>query len=244
MLWIDLKAAGARAAIALAAAAIAGSAAAQSLVVRSSGPSAARYRAGTMLRAPQSVELRSGDAVTLLSDGATWTLRGPGVYPVTPGAVRSVSNRAPAAVNQRRERIGAVRSAPGEGTTRPNIWMVDIATPGPTCVVDPTSVSLWRADAMAAAEMTLTGPDGAAVPVSWAAGQSSRSWPAALPVVDGASYRLEAGSAAPVSVTLKTLPAAPASVPDAGAALIAAGCSSQLDLLLAQVGGPSEADGS
>src|SRR5205085_12101087 len=55
-------------------------AAANVLVVRSTGPSAASYRAGQSLADNQRITLRAGDQLTILANGGTRTFRGPGTF--------------------------------------------------------------------------------------------------------------------------------------------------------------------
>ena len=71
---------GLAAAAAVMAVAVAGTAAAQSMVVRSTGPSASKYPTGTKLKASDKVTLVAGDRVVLIQGGKTRTLSGPGSY--------------------------------------------------------------------------------------------------------------------------------------------------------------------
>ena len=203
------------------------------LVVRSDGPSAGRYRPGTALPENGRVTLAANDTLTLLNDGGTWTLRGPGTFPTGAPAARTSAAPRVRAVSDRRVRVGAVRTVEGISLNRPNLWMIDVEQPGKVCVVDPTALTLWRAEADAASTSTLTGPDGVSAEVAWAAGQASQDWPAAIPVVAGGAYRLS--GVRPVAFTLEPLNATPASVPDAGRALIEHGCTTQLNLLVGQL---------
>ena len=69
-----------RAALAALLAAGATAAAANVLVVRSSGPSAASYKAGRSLPDNARITLRQGDTVVVLTGGGTRTFRGPGTF--------------------------------------------------------------------------------------------------------------------------------------------------------------------
>ena len=60
--------------------AVSGTAFAQSMVVRSTGPSASSYPAGTKLPNNARVTLQSQDQLTVLSKAGTRVLRGPGTY--------------------------------------------------------------------------------------------------------------------------------------------------------------------
>src|SRR3546814_6106243 len=65
---------------AVAAVALAGTAAAQSMVVRSTGPSASKYPAGARLKASDRLTLAAGDRIVLIQAGKTRTLSGPGTF--------------------------------------------------------------------------------------------------------------------------------------------------------------------
>lgn len=214
---------------------LAAPASAQILVVRATGPSAGKFKPGSTLPATAKVALKAGDIVTLLDERSSWTLRGPGTLPVQ-------ARQAPAAaprlmsVAERRARIGAVRTPDADSTVRPNLWLIDMAQPGPVCLVDAAAPLLWRADEKPAGVTTLTGPDGAKADIDWAGGQETRPWPSTLPLRPGGTYRLSGlGVSGGTSVTVKPLPAAPDTVADAGRALLANGCAAQLDLLVAQM---------
>ncbi len=60
--------------------AVAGTAAAQSMVVRSTGPSASKYPTGAKLKASDKLTLVAGDKIVLMQGGKTRTLSGPGTY--------------------------------------------------------------------------------------------------------------------------------------------------------------------
>src|SRR3546814_20536057 len=60
--------------------AVAGSAAAQSMVVRSTGPSASKYPTGAKLKASDKLTLAAGDRIVLMQAGKTRTLSGPGTF--------------------------------------------------------------------------------------------------------------------------------------------------------------------
>ena len=229
-------------ALAMATTMAASEALAEVLVLRSSGPIAQRFRAGTMLPDVRPIRLGVNDTLDLLSDTGTWSWRGPGDFPSARGAARAAS--ALVAPDRRRTRVGAVRSVGGAATARPNVWMVDVAEPGAVCVLTASAPLLWRRDAEAAAVTVLASPDGGSAEVQWASGQSVARWPAGVPVVERATYRLTGGSTAPVSIVVRALDTPPASAPAAGMALIERGCRAQLDLLAEQMGPGDELEGS
>ena len=59
---------------------VVGTAAAQSMVVRSTGPSASKYPTGAKLKSADKLTLVSGDKVVLMQAGKTRTLSGPGTF--------------------------------------------------------------------------------------------------------------------------------------------------------------------
>lgn len=229
MLWARVT--GMAAALCMASAAYA-----DTLVVRSSGPSAKSYPAGRKLADGGSVVLKGGDVVTLLDAKGTRTLRGPGSFGVTASTAQVSSAPLTALLDTkrvRRARTGAVRGTIGEAAAvaprRPNLWLVDMAQPGALCFADPAAVRLWRADAAKAATLRVSG-GGKAATVGFAAGESIAAWPAALPVMDGAAYRIEGAKA--VDVRFAGIGAADAGLDKVADALIAKGCEAQLDLLV------------
>jgi hypothetical protein len=232
MVWA--KRAGALGAVVLIS--VTGTALADTLVVRASGPSARSYPPGAKLADGGSLLLKAGDVVTLLDAKGTRTLRGPGRFGVTAAATAPASNVTLAALldtkRVRRARTGAVRGAVGEAppvVKRPNLWLVDIAQPGALCVADPAAVRLWRADAAKPLSMRING--GAQAAVNFAAGEATAAWPAALPVKDGATYRLETGGRSN-EIRFALLSAGDAGLDTTASALIARGCQAQLDLLI------------
>lgn len=210
---------------------------ADSLVVRSSGPSARSFAPGNKLADGGSLLLKAGDVVTLLDAKGTRTLRGPGRFSVTAAATVPASNVTLAALldtkRVRRARTGAVRGALGAVPVvakRPNLWLVDIAQPGPLCVSDPAAVRLWRADAAKPATVRISG-GGTQASTGFAAGEAIKGWPAALPVKDGAAYRVETDGRA-TDIRFALLGVADAGIDTTASALITQGCQAQLDLLI------------
>ena len=206
-------------------------AAADILVMQASGPVAQRYRPGTLLPDARPIRLGPSDVLELLSETGTWTWTGPGDFPAASRTIRtSIGVAAP---DMRRTRVGAVRSV-GGATMRPNVWMVDLAAPGSVCVLSGSAPLLWRMATETAATTTITGPGGGAGAVEWSAGQAAAPWPASVPVVDGAAYRIT-GAGAAVDIVVRQLASPPSSLPAAGMALIERGCRAQMEVLTSQV---------
>ena len=109
-------------------------AAAQSVVVRSTGPSAAQLPPGKRLPANAAVTLRSGDHVTVLDRSGTRVLNGPGAFTLDASVVRdqTAATRVAGLLTRGaapRTRTGAVRGAPDAapaGPRRPeSVWYID-----------------------------------------------------------------------------------------------------------------------
>lgn len=234
MRWTEF---GVAAALALAAAA----STADVLVIRASGPSAARFPAGKRLPDAARVTLQRGDTVVLLDRHGTRSVAGPGSFTAagnssgpTPSALAALT----AGTAGRRARVGAVRNEPTGPERRPGIFLVDVAAAGRTCLADRAAVTLWRAASQEVATSVITPRVGASASVSWIKGQSTQPWPEALPTADGASYRIvtdpaNAAPRAPVEITFALLKGAPADLSQLAQGLIAARCQAQIDLLVA-----------
>ncbi len=222
-------------------------AAAAPLVVRSSGPSAKAYPAGKALADNAQIVLKANDSIILLDGRGTRTLTGPGTFSASASAVAAsgtMSTLGKLASNSgdRRARIGAVRSVSGVDTTNgrnPNMWYVDLARSSNMCVADTSTVTVWRHDAAAPANITVTRADGTKATLALAAGQSAAAWPATLPVTDGSQYKLSwAGAKTPTAIKFVVVKAASAGLEDMAQSLIKAGCDAQLNLLIETVALP------
>ncbi|MEI7931482.1 MAG: hypothetical protein WCI21_00260 [Alphaproteobacteria bacterium] len=220
--------------------AVSGAALAETLVVRAIGPSAATYPIGRPLPS-NDVSLQAGDQLTILDGGATRTWLGPGRFTVGGASEKAAPGANFAAlVSQRTTRIartGAVRGTKGDTPPRsPNLWYIDTGKTATVCLPDFKAAVLWRADMAPAAAMTLTRvSDNKTSTVNWSAGQSGIIWPQDLPLAAGDVVRItRPGADAPTVVTFRQIRAA--DTPDAMAvALIAAGCTAQLDVLVASL---------
>ncbi|WP_260582389.1 hypothetical protein [Sphingopyxis sp. PET50] len=150
---------------AFAAMALTGVAAAQSMVVRSTGPSAAKYPTGTKFKAGDRLTLVAGDKVVLMQGGKTRTLSGEGTFNANATVVASQSmgqtvTRMIAKRPPTQTRGGASRGkdeTPPDETRAPNLWLLDYREGGTFCVADPAALLLWRPNADAATTVTVTG---------------------------------------------------------------------------------------
>jgi len=230
---------------AIAVLALAGQAMAQSVVVRSTGPSAGSYPQGRKLPAGASVVLKSGDHVTVLDKAGTRVLNGPGTF-----ALNGEVNRDAAAGTQlaammarggaSRTRTGAVRgaaSAPAMAapTGPENVWYIDVSKGGTYCIADPDKTQDGAGK--------LLSQDGSTADVSWRAGNPLKVWPSAsVPVVDGQSYTFSSAVGAPIKIRTMLLASVPADEVEVAGIMAEKGCAAQLDLLAtlassAQAGG-------
>ncbi|WP_223262655.1 hypothetical protein [Sphingobium sp. SCG-1] len=232
----------------LALGAAAAPAGAETIVVRASGPSAKGYPPGKKLADSGMVSLKAGDVVTLLDGRGTRTLRGPGTFGLTANASSGTDSRNTLASlletkRVRRARTGAVRGGIAEDAPpprSPNLWYVDISQPSTACVPDPANVQLWRPDIGSGITLTIApAKGGASAPVSFAAGEAVAAWPAALPVSEGATYRLNwSGLAKPVEIGFAVMGSAAGGLETMASTLIAKKCDAQLSLLTETVALP------
>ncbi len=200
------------------------------LVVRASGPSASTYPAGRSLPNDARITLRGGDTLVVLDARGTRTFRGPGTF--TPASAAAAGPRVAQTADNRRARIGAVRSAGIVPASPSSIWQIDVSQGGTVCLANTSEVTLWRPDASQTASLAISG-SGASRTVNWPAGNVTTDWPRELPIANGARYQLsQAGTAVPTSITFRTLASAPGDMQAVAQALIANGCQEQLDLLV------------
>ncbi len=210
------------------------SAAAAVLVVRSSGPSSAAYPPGKALPDSHILKLKPSDTVILLDSRGTRTLNGPGNFSVTAssgnvsGAVRTSGNSA------RRVRLGAVRGAGAR-----SVWQADLGRSGNVCIANPSELTLYRSEATAPADITLTDSDGKTAKVHFDANQWEASWPSELTVKSGKRVNVS-GLAQPATLTLRVLSPIPSGLEGMAQSLIRADCQTQLDVLVDTISPRSE----
>jgi hypothetical protein len=205
------------------------------VVVASSGPSAAKYPAGTKLDDAATIRLSAGDSVTVLGSGGTRVLRGPGPQQVGGGDTRSRAVAFNALVRPTRVRTGAVRGS-GSTARNTNIWNLDATGDGRMCIVNPASVSIWRPDGSNATSYSVrpldaSGDDAGETQVTFNSNTYVGTWqPAGRPIANGTTYRIS-GPGLSRDVTFVVLPAQPETAEDLASALIANQCSTQLHML-------------
>ena len=219
------------AALALPVAAMAG------VVVKSTGPSSAKYPVGSKLNDEASITLRDGDAVTVLTAQGTRIIRGAGTFRV--GDRPQVASDRFASLTRKRAatrvRTGAVRDGLDGEVTNPSLWYVDITRSGTICLYDLATVRLWRPGTAGTAtyRVAATGANAGEVAVTFDDTVTVAALdPARLPVAEGGRY-VVTGPDGQTSAELSfVLLAEDYNAPDALAeALIARGCSVQLETL-------------
>ncbi len=233
-------------ALAVTAACVSTSALAQVMVVRSTGPSAAKYPVGKKLATNEKITLVAGDRVVLLDKGKTRTLARPGTHnsSASVAANQTLSTTMTNMISRDgalRRRGGATR---GPGDTEvasaevraPNLWLIDPRKGGNFCVADPGTLLFWRPEISGDASLRVeaVGDASKAETIAFIDGQAYRRWPAAsLPLTAAGGYRVSgAGMDKPVSIKFQLLDAMP-ETPDAIAAtLLERGCTAQLDRLV------------
>lgn len=219
----------------------AGAAQAQSVIVRSSGPSASAYPQGKKLAANAKVTLKAGDKLTVLDKAGTRVLAGPGSFTLDgsvsrdAGAVSRVTGAI--ASNGARTRTGAVRGVlgPARPLGAPNapdsVWYIDVSKGGAWCVANPASLVLWRPNRSEEANAKLTAAGGKSVDIVWKKGNPLKLWPsAALPVVEGGRYVFSDPVGPSVTLVLHLLPTVPADDLAVAGMLADKGCTAQLDV--------------
>lgn len=232
---------GLSAAAAIAAVAMVGTAAAQSMVVRSTGPSASKYPTGAKLKASDRVTLVAGDRVVLMQSGKTRTLSGPGTFSATGSVQASQSlgsnvSRMLAKGPTMRSRGGFTREGVGPMPTElraPNLWLLDYREGGTFCVADPATLLLWRPNMEGDTALEIEG-GGKKATVAIVDGANFRKWPTdVLPVQYGVDYRLSgAGLPQPVTVRFAAMETVPDTAERSVDMLMAKGCTPQLDRLV------------
>lgn len=224
----------------------AGAATAETIVVKSSGPSAKAYPPGKSIPDNSKVALKSGDSITILDGRGTRVLKGPGLFATTASTATNSSIGALLRnTGTRQVRTGAVRGSGSTVSRPPNVWLIDSSKSGTVCVAGTETVSLWTPPHEQPASMTLTRlSDGKSMPIALRAGQSVKAWPTAdLPITDGSQFRVSGdGVKSPVTLRFAALGPNPQGLEGTAAALIKAGCNAQLDLLIETVAVPADED--
>jgi hypothetical protein len=237
------------AALVLGAAALALPVAAQAgVVVKSTGPSARQYPVGTKLDDSASITLKAGDVVTVLTADGTRVIKGAGTFRV--GDRPQVAADRFASLTRKRAatrvRLGAVRGDTDEIATNPSLWYVDVTRSGTICLYDLATVRLWRPGTQGTSTYTIANGEGtvqANVTFDDTVTVAALD-PARLPITEAGHYMITAPDGSTSSHINFVLLAGDYNAPDSLAeALIAKGCTVQLDALAASLEASVEAEG-
>jgi hypothetical protein len=218
------------------------------VVVKATGPSATRYPVGTKLDDDASITLKAGDVVTVLTAEGTRVIKGAGTFRVG-DRPQVASDRFASLTRQRaatRVRTGAVRGDTDGTATNPSLWYVDVTRSGTICLYDLATIRLWRpgtegtstyaiADDAGSAKAEITFDDAVTV---------AALDPARLAITEGGRYMITAPDGSTTAQVNFVLLAEDYPQPDTLAeALIAKGCSVQLEALASNLEASAEAEG-
>lgn len=215
-------------------------AAAAGVVVKSTGPSAGTYPVGKKVADTSTITLRAGDKITVLVDGGTKVMQGPGTFRVGEGATRTRARfaRLTRQGASNRARTGAVRGGAKGSASMPNLWLVNVAASGTTCLYDLENVQLWRPTADEGATYTIAEQGSETkFEVSFVTTEPDRALdPEGMKLADGSTYTITGpseGETLPTSVEVKIVALTETyRQPDALAAALAEnGCMGQLEAL-------------
>lgn len=230
------------AALALPGAAMAG------VVVKSTGPSATRYPVGTKVDDNASITLKAGDVITVLTAQGTRVIKGAGTFRV--GDRPQVAADRFASLTRKRAatrvRTGAVRGETEGNPTNPSLWYVDVTRSGTVCLYDFASVRLWRPGAPDTITYRMFNREnGASVDVTFDEAVTVAALdPARLPIVEGAPYSITGpDNTASAQVSFVLLDGDYEAPDTLAEALIAKGCTVQLELLADGLEADAEANG-
>jgi hypothetical protein len=229
-----------------------GTAAAQSMVVRSTGPSASKYPTGTKFKPTDRLSLVAGDRVVLLQSGKTRTLSGPGTFGAS-GTVQASQTLNSTVSRMIARSPGRPRGGFSRGADEPvladvrapSLWLLDYRKGGNFCVLDPATLLLWRPDMGTDTLLKIETGEGASAKsdtVALVSGANFRKWPTeSIPIQYGVEYRLSgAGLATPVQLRFTKIDALPETAEESVNILVSKDCGSQLDRLVDTM---AEADG-
>lgn len=215
-------------------------AAAAGVVVKSAGPSAGTYPVGKKVADASTITLRAGDRITVLTNGGTKVMQGPGTFRVGEGATRTRARfaRLTRQGASNRARTGAVRGTGKGSPTMPNLWLVNVAASGTTCLYDLENVTLWRPGTADKQSYTIA-PQGGDVTldVNFVGTEPTRALdPEGLKLADGVTYKITASStgetpAKAVDVKIVALTQTYRQPDLLAAALAENGCMGQLSVL-------------
>jgi hypothetical protein len=219
------------------------------VVVKSTGPSSTKYPVGTKLGDDASIALKEGDVVTVLTAEGTRVIKGAGTFRV--GDRPQVASDRFASLTRKRAatrvRTGAVRGDGDGVATNPSLWYVDITRSGTICLYDLATVRLWRpgTEGTVTYKIAAHGKGAAAAEVTFDDTVTVAALdPVRLPITEGGHYTITAPDGTTSTAFNFVLLSEDYAAPDALAeALIAKGCSVQLEALATTMEASAEAAG-
>jgi hypothetical protein len=210
------------------------SASAQNIVVRASGPSAAKFRVGSSVK--DGSRLLAGDTITILDRKGTRVILGPTIFqqrqigPAPNSVLTSLAQaRRPTRV------LGATRRGPAlskRARTKiaPSLWSVDIARDTVVCLPPDTEPVLWRERDATATRVKLVQGEFSA-DVSWPARADTIPWPVKIKIVFNREYSFDDGGITH-TVLFRRLPSLGDTIDDLAQQFEDRECSDQLEFLL------------
>ena len=222
---------------------------AQSMVVRSTGPSASKFPVGTTIKDKERIALLKGDRIVLLNMGTTRTLTGPGTYKsldrvqVSQNMQSTVTRMIDKNSVAKRSRGGFTRGISlidgiSASTRAPNLWLIDYRQSGKFCVADAKKLLFWRPDMSNDALLTIETEIGEKLTtqsLAFTTGANYRRWPSdRIPLAYDVDYRLSGSELSkPVTIRLTPMNSNTAeTAKDTAQALLTQGCMVQFNRLI------------
>ena len=213
-------------------------ASAQVLILQSSGPDQAVYFPGRVLPSTKALHLKQGDRVLIKAGDETRTVVGPGDVDLKPQAsffdlLKSLVSQD----GQNSTTVTATRGAEDDNPDRQNLWLVDIGSQTDFCVSSDARPKLVRWTTHFPTKLVVdAGPGRPELTIPWPAGESTLSWPEALPMNDGLSYAIRVDDKDPINLIWHKVDPPSSGLSKFAKALRAKGCQQQLDILTAGIG--------
>ncbi|MFM7403099.1 MAG: hypothetical protein ACKO1N_03165 [Erythrobacter sp.] len=217
-------------------------------MVKATGPSATRYPVGTKLDDSASITLKAGDIITVLGADGTRVIKGAGTFRVG-DRPQVAADRFASLTRQRaatRVRTGAVRGTNDGNPSNPSLWYVDVTRSGTICLHDLATVRLWRPGTEGTSTYKITeGATAANAEVTFDDTVTVAALdPARLAVSEGGEYMIAAPDGSTTASINFALLSGDYAAPDSLAeALIAKGCTVQLDALATSLEASAESAG-
>jgi len=167
------------------------------LVVISS--SSSNFKAGEVIESTADITLAKDATIILISEsGKTYLLKGPRSGPVQIGTTTEKNTNLISSLKKiltrkktQSETLGVTRSVNWPIVPR-NPWAIIAGQSGKYCVTLSRPVVLWRAAANKTRTLILTNTaTDMRVKTVWHSGQNTIHWPQLLPLIDGATYRVD-----------------------------------------------------